>query len=318
MSQEVSQRGAKETRGSRRKNDVSVIVLTKNSARTLEKCLVTIERERPFEIIAVDGQSTDGTLSILRKHRVKVLSETGEAWGLGFSRQLGVKAAASPYVCFVDSDVELTPGCIATLRDNIEAFGWAGIHAMFLGSEVATYWQWAAQKLDGRSLPGEKLDGRSWTGEKLDGRSWTGGFHPPGPRPHIGTVVALFRRETVLEHPFDPRMKYAAEDIDLCLRLRKCGYIVGVAPAYAYHHDRRDFYSLAKQQFSYGIGNAQLAVKYKSVRMFASPALAAVGAIPFIVRARILEALPYKLIATTIQYFGMIFGLSKAFRYTTE
>ena len=268
-----------------------MVVLTKNSARTLEKCLVSIERERPFEIIAVDGQSTDGTLSILRKHRIKVLSETEEAWGFGFSRQLGVKAARSPYVMFVDSDVELSPGCIATLRDNIEVFGWVGIHAMLLSSEDATYWQWAAQKLD-----------------------VGGGFHPPGPRRHIGTCVALFRRETVLEHPFDPRMKYAAEDADLCLRLRKYGYIVGVTRAYAYHHNRADFSGLAKQQFSYGIGNAQLALKYKSVRIFVRPALAAVGTIPTIVRWRRLELLPYKLITTTIEYFGMFFGFSKAFR----
>jgi glycosyltransferase involved in cell wall biosynthesis len=295
LSQEVSRHRAKEMRRSRTKNDVSVIVLTKNSARTLEKCLVSIERERPFEIIAVDGQSKDGTLSILRKHRIKVLSETEEGWGVGFSRQLGVKAAGSPYVMFVDSDAELSPGCIAILRDNIDIFGWVGIHAMLLlSSEDTTYWQRAVHNL----------------GVGLADR--------PGPRPHIGTCVAMFRRETVLEHPFDPGMKYAAEDADLCLRLRKYGYIVGVTRAYAYHHNRPDFYAVAKQQFLYGIGIAQLVLKYKSVRLFVRPALTAVSAMPLIVRARMLEALPYKLVTTTIQYFGMIVGLSKAFRYTTK
>ena len=293
MPQDVSRHHAKERRRPRRKNDVSVVVLTKNSARTLEKCLVSIERERPFEIIAVDGRSKDQTLSILRKHRIKILSETEEANGFGFSRQLGVKAARSLYVMFVDSDVELNPGCIAILRDNIEKFGWVGIHAMLLSSsEDTTYWQRAVQ--------------------------YTRAQVHPGPTPHIATCVALFRRETVLEHPFDPRMKYAAEDADLCLRLRKYGYIVGVTRAYAYHHNRPDFSAVAKQQFSYGIGIAHLALKYKSVRFFLRPALGAVSVIPSTVRARRLEAFPYKLITTTIQYFGMIFGLSKAFRYTTE
>ena len=296
MSQEASRQCAKETRKSQRKNDVSVVVLTKNSARTLEKCLVSIERERPFEIIAVDGQSKDGTLGILRKHGIKVLSETVEARGFGFSRQLGVKAAGSPYVMFVDSDVELSPGCIATLRDDLEVFGWAGIHAMLLlSSEDTTYWQWAQHNMDAG-----------------------GGLHPPGPRAHIGTCVALFRREAVLQHPFDPRMKYSAEDADLCLRLRKYGYTVGVTRAYAYHHNRADFSAVAKQQFFYGIGIAQLALKYKSVRLLVRPALAAVDAIPHMVRARSLEPLPFTLITTTIRYFGIIFGLSKAFRYTTE
>jgi glycosyltransferase involved in cell wall biosynthesis len=293
LSQEVSRQCAKETREPGRKNDVSVVVLTKNSARTLEKCLVSIERERPFEIIAVDGQSKDETLSILRKHRVKVLSETAEAWGFGFSRQLGVKAAGSPYVMFVDSDVELSPGCIATLRDDLEEFGWVGAHAMLLlGSEDTTYWQWAVYN--------------------------QGGFVNPGPRPHIGTCVALFRRETVLKHPFDPKMKYAAEDADLCLRLTKYGYIVGITRAYAYHHNRPSFSAVAKQQFWYGIGIAQLALKYKSLRLLVRPSFRAVTSIPSILRAKKLKALPYKLITTTIQYSGIIFGLSKAFRYTTE
>ena len=292
MSQEVSRHCPKETRSSRRKNDVSVVVLTKNSARTLEKCLVSIERERPFEIIAVDGRSKDETLSILRKHRIKILSETDEAWGLGFSRQLGVKAARSPYVMFVDSDAELGPGCISILRDNIELFGWAGIQPVLLSIEDTTYWQWAAQRA-------------------------VKGFHPVGPTQHIGTCGALFRRETILKHPFDPKMKYAAEDTDLCLRLRKYGYIVGITRAYAYHHHRRDFSAVAKQYFFYGIGDAQLVVKYKSLRIFVWPALTVVGAFPSIVRARLVKLLPHRLITTTIEYSGMIFGLSKAFRDTT-
>ena len=92
----------------RTKLDVSVVILTRNSAKTLEKCLVSIEVEKPFEIIAVDGQSTDGTLNILKKHHVKVLSENMHS--LAHARQLGVNAARADYVMFVDSDVELISG----------------------------------------------------------------------------------------------------------------------------------------------------------------------------------------------------------------
>jgi len=42
---------------------------------------------------------------------------------------------------FVDSDVELNPGCIKALRFELEERGWAGIIAVIHSSENLTYWQ---------------------------------------------------------------------------------------------------------------------------------------------------------------------------------
>lgn len=266
--------------------DVSVVILTKNSARTIEKCLMSVEAGKPFEIIAVDGQSTDGTLSILKKHRVEVLSEDKGSYG--YARQLGVEAAKSPYVMFVDSDVELGPGCIVTLREEIGALGWAGIHAMILSGETVTYWQSAEDKLCSLF------------------------FNHPGPKSSIPMVAALFRREVLVRYPFDPNMKHSAEDADLCLRLGQNGHIVGVTRAYAYHRHRREFSAFAKRNFKFGLGVTQLALKYKSIRLLAGPMTAAVGDIPHIVCARMLETIPHRVIAASICFSGAIIGLAEA------
>ena len=236
----------------RKRLGVSVIILTKNSAKTIEKCLMAVEDERPFEIIAVDAKSTDGTLRILRKHGVEVLSEAEGSYG--YARQLGVVAAKSPCVMFVDSDIELGSACIATLQRELEAFGWGGIHAMILSSENTTYWQWAEDKL------------------------FYLFFNHPGPKVNIPTAAALFRRETLLRYPFDPDMKHSAEDIDLCRRLTQNGQIVGVSRAYAYHYHKREFPGFAERRFRGGQGITQLALKYRSIRLLISSLLAGIGA----------------------------------------
>src|SRR5208337_4727018 len=103
---------------------VSVVILTKNSAQTIQKCLEAVLRERPKEIIAVDAQSTDGTIKILRRYGVKILTDTQRS--IAGSRQLGVNAASGDYVMFVDSDVVLTADSINTMLRELTINDWAG------------------------------------------------------------------------------------------------------------------------------------------------------------------------------------------------
>ena len=230
--------------GARENQNVSVIILTKNSAQTIGTCLKSVICERPREIIAVDGESQDGTLSILKDYGVKIITDASRS--LGRSRQLGVEAATGNYVMFVDSDVELTAGCIMRMRAEIENFGWVGIHAMIVGKENLTYWQNAVNTI-------------------------FSGFNQVGPKSQIGTIAALFRRSTLLETPFDPDLIDAAEDIDLCLRLGRRGLLVGVSHAVAYHHHRRDFLAFVRQCFRNGKGEGRLGRKYGSARTLVRP-----------------------------------------------
>jgi glycosyltransferase involved in cell wall biosynthesis len=53
---------------------VSVIIPTKNSAKTIEKCLKSVKDQtyKNIEIIVVDNFSTDGTYEIAKKYTEKV------------------------------------------------------------------------------------------------------------------------------------------------------------------------------------------------------------------------------------------------------
>ena len=82
-----------------------VVVLTKNSAITLEACLHGIFDAIPVsQLIVVDGGSSDATLRIARKYHAVIIHEKGY---LARARYRGALEAETQWFCFVDSDIVL-------------------------------------------------------------------------------------------------------------------------------------------------------------------------------------------------------------------
>jgi glycosyltransferase involved in cell wall biosynthesis len=83
---------------------VSVVIPTLNEAGNIREALDTIDRELayPKEIIVVDGNSTDGTLDIVRHSNCKVIIEPRRGYGLALRR--GMMEAKGDVVVMVDGD----------------------------------------------------------------------------------------------------------------------------------------------------------------------------------------------------------------------
>ena len=83
---------------------VSIVIPTLNEAGNILAILETIDRELayPKEIIIVDGNSTDGTLEILKDANVKIIIEPRRGYGLAL--RIGMKAAKGDVVVMVDGD----------------------------------------------------------------------------------------------------------------------------------------------------------------------------------------------------------------------
>jgi len=83
---------------------VSVVIPTLNEAGNIREALSIIDRELTFpkEIIVVDGNSTDGTLEILKEFNCKVIIEPKRGYGLAL--RTGMKHAKGDVVIMVDGD----------------------------------------------------------------------------------------------------------------------------------------------------------------------------------------------------------------------
>jgi glycosyltransferase involved in cell wall biosynthesis len=86
-------------------NEFTFCVCTYNSARTIDNCLESIRRiNSRGRIIVVDHHSSDGTEQKAKTFGAEIYSEDK---GLGRARQICLDLVETPYLVFVDSDVEI-------------------------------------------------------------------------------------------------------------------------------------------------------------------------------------------------------------------
>ena len=94
----------------------SFIIPTKNNAKTIEQCLRSVLAYRKYiqDIVVVDGNSTDGTLDIVRKFQVdKILADPGKGQNLAY--EIGWRASEGDLIVFMDGDAFLGDGFFPTI-----------------------------------------------------------------------------------------------------------------------------------------------------------------------------------------------------------
>lgn len=119
---------------------LSVIVPTKDSARTIRACLASVRTQRgaAVELVVVDNASADGTAAIARRH-ADVTIDTGPERSR--QRNVGAATATGEYLLFVDSDMVLTPSVAA---DVVAAFdGDASLDALVIPERSVGSGFWA-------------------------------------------------------------------------------------------------------------------------------------------------------------------------------
>ncbi len=124
------------------KPKVSVIITTRNSARTLEKCLLSIitQTYKPIELIVVDNNSTDATKKIARTYTRFVYNHGIER---SAQRNFGVSMAKGKYVLIHDSDIYFHPDSVAECVNVAEE---TPCHAVILPERSIGVGFWAKVK----------------------------------------------------------------------------------------------------------------------------------------------------------------------------
>lgn len=107
---------------------VSVIVITKNNARTIEKCIKSLlDQDYPkhsYEIIFVDGRSIDGTDELIKKYvsAQSIVRLYYEDYGtMGYARNVGIKASKGDILAFTDGDGLPTKEWLRKIVDTFES-----------------------------------------------------------------------------------------------------------------------------------------------------------------------------------------------------
>lgn len=88
--------------------DISFVVTTRNSSRTLQQCLESLVGQVGVngEILVIDNHSSDTTLEIAKRYAARVENYGPER---SAQRNLGMHLSRAPVVVFVDSDMVLEP-----------------------------------------------------------------------------------------------------------------------------------------------------------------------------------------------------------------
>jgi GT2 family glycosyltransferase len=224
--------------------DISVIILTWNSGKFLNKCLSSIieslrESKLPFEIIVVDNGSTDDTIFLLDGFAARWQKNIKTFYlkkntGTTYSRNVAMKQAKGKYLAIIDSDVEVPIGIFQLLISRLNEDSTIGLVAPKL-----VYPSGLLQKsTDDFPTVFTKIK-RFFFLKKIE-RSEQLKYGKDVLR-DVDYAIAAF---WLLPHSvlgdigyFDENIFYAPEDVDYCLRIRKKKYRVVYDPSvFAIHY----------------------------------------------------------------------------------
>jgi len=215
---------------------VSVIVIVYNMEKTIKKCLDSLFRQTyprdRYEVIVVDGGSTDGTRKIIDEYDVVFLVEKRKV--RGYARNLGIKNAKGKIMLFIDADCSAESGWLMTHVDNhvgnprLGAVGGSMMHLFAEVSDVRAKF----------SRPIVALN--------------AGEYLPSASRRYvlqIPTSNASFRRGVFEEVGLFDENLHVGEDAELCLRILEKGYKILFDPkACVLHYNDYHFRQLANVQ----------------------------------------------------------------------
>lgn len=251
---------------------MSVVVVVKNGERTIKQCLDSLfNQNQPieqYEVIVVDGGSTDGTLSLVQDYPIRLLIDVGGT--IAHGRNVGVQAAEGDYIAFTDSDCVVQKDWLKVFftelqnRTNVIAVGGPNLVGEFDPplSKVIGYMQ--------ETFVGSGGSPQSYA---LKESKYVCS---------LANCNVMYRKKVLLEENFDNTFN-VGEDCELNYRLAQKGCSFLYFPnAFVWHSRPQSFRKFFKKMFSYGDAMAKVSKKHKRlVRWFAPIPLIALFALIF-------------------------------------
>ncbi|MCD6369443.1 MAG: glycosyltransferase [Thermoproteales archaeon] len=244
---------------------VSVVIPVKNRRRYIGELLQSLmnQRIKPYEIIVVDGGSTDGTLEVARNFPVKILFDEGR--GTNAARNIGLLNAKGDIVAFIDADCVAPPDWLENMvkelenGDHICVGGSAIIHPKLRGNIIAEYANTGFFPVMPVYRERKVITKENVVSQRLPNTN------------NLGVVRRILIEEKLY---FDEGIKGGAEEQEFLWRILEKGYSILVSDKIkVYHYHRRTLKGLLKQVYRYGRGLYRFYHKHRNAPLARIPAL---------------------------------------------
>ena len=198
--------------------DISVIIPTLNRAEALRNTLraLTLQTYPRFEVIVVNGPSTDHTSEVLAEYSGRLRTANNPKINLAISRNIGLSKASGEIVAFIDDDAIPYPSWLmqlATAYDGDHVGGAGGV--VFDAGGFSLQYRFSVCFRTG--------DPRHDVSRVLEQ------YQKPGADPFLylqGTNMSFRRRCLIEIGGFDEEFHYYYDDVDVSMRMIDRGYIL--------------------------------------------------------------------------------------------
>jgi cellulose synthase/poly-beta-1,6-N-acetylglucosamine synthase-like glycosyltransferase len=241
---------------------VSIVVGIRNEEKFIEECiksLLNLDYPRnSYEIIIVDGMSTDKTQDIVKKYPVNLL--LNEQKNVAAARNLGVKSARGELVAFTDGDCKVDPHWLKTLVCEMQS---APDEVVCVGGPNLIF---DTDPVFGRVV--------GYAQESFLGSGGSAQSKNSIKKHYVGSLPncnAMYKKTAVQDAGgFDERF-IVGQDCDLNYRIGKKGNkFLYIPEAQVLHHRRGTLKSFSIRMFKYGMWMAELFKKHgEFVRWYA-------------------------------------------------
>lgn len=283
---------------------VSVVVGIRNEERFIEECIESLLKlDYPqdfYEVIIVDGMSTDKTRDLVQKYPVRLL--LNERKNVAAARNLGVENARGDLVAFTDGDCKVDPQWLKTLVREMQS---APDDVVCVGGPNLIF---DTDPVFGRVV-GYSQETFLGSGGSAQSKNSTKKHYVSS----LPNCNAMYKKSAIKKvGGFDERF-LVGQDGDLNYRIGKKGHkFLYIPQAQVLHHRRGTLKSFSIRMFKYGMWMAELFKKHgEFVRWYAFlPSVAIIFAVALLVASIIYFTPILFLLVLTVIYFAMVFVTS--------
>ncbi len=211
-------------------SNLTITICTLNEEKNIADCIKSMIEQKPYEIIVVDGNSEDNTRQIALKMNTKVINAGRN--GLANQRKIAVENTSTFFIAMMDADHRPEKDCLNGLISEMHELGFDGIEAQIFTFKNSSYWDSAMEQ------------------------NFIVDHNFIGQRKMIGTPC-IYKTEILKKNNYNPFFTGPSDDTDLCYRLSRLNYKLGVGSKKVFQIHRSNFKEFKNKFIWYGKGDAQ-------------------------------------------------------------